>query len=215
MSTAAYLISVRNYLRSNLTNFYAEDNDHIARNCKVMLDERTTADSGQEFIAIYADYHTSTQLMEGVEEELGVVIAVSQKIAVIPPDYRGEKGYIDIHPLPTSTSVSDETRFLNSWKSLEARCREIARLIGGVGRYEIMSDTNTLLDSTNEGVQFIEPLEWLKTDAKPELVGAEHFFSFYDKIPDSDPTFGLIMRVYFGKAKRLQPNYDWDRGPVD
>lgn len=215
MSTAAYLTSVRNYLRGNLTNFYDDDVDHIARNCKVMLDERTTADCGQEFISIYSDYHTSTQLMEGISEEFGAVVAVSRKIAVIPPDYRGEKGYIDIHPLPGNTSADDETRFLGSWKSLEARCREVARLVGGVGRYEIMSDANLLVDANNEGVEFLEPLQWLRTDPKPELVGAEHFFSFYDKIPDSDPTFGLVMRVYFGKASRLQPNYDWDRAPVD
>ena len=206
MSIASYAIAVRNKLRDGLTNFYDGDDSAIATNCKVMLDEHPVANCGQEFISIYGSYHSGQTLMQGVEEEFGITVAVSRKLALIPPDYRGEKGYLDVHPLILNDD-DEGFNFESAWKSTEARCREIVKLLTGEDRYRVMVAANELL---NDGSPFIEPLNWLRTDAVPKQVSADHFFSFYEPIPDSDPFFGLVQKIYFGGAKRLQPVSDLD-----
>lgn len=214
MSILAYATAVRNQLRENLTDFYEGDEESTFRNCKVMVDEHPTADSGQEFIAIYGSYHQpkDKNLMQALEEEFGLTIAVSRKIAVIPPDYRGELGYTDIKNLPARTTVDDSDRWLDSFKSIEARCREIVKLVVGEDRYRIMHEANTLLD-TIAGGPITEPLLWLGTDPAPKQVGPEHFYSYADLSPGTDPVFGLVSKIYFGDAIRMQPISDLDRVP--
>lgn len=209
MSIYAYCTAVRDHLRDNLTNFYGDDPTYIARNCKVMYDEQPTADCGQEFIAIYGDHHKphSTNLMQALDEEFGITVAVSRKIAVIPPDYRGEMGYINDKLMPSAVSTGDNDRWLATWSSVEGRCREIVKLIAGSGRYTLMQNANTVLA---EGGPITEPLLWLGTDAAPRPVGPEHFYSYADIPEGADPVFGLLMKVYFGKAVRMQPIADLD-----
>jgi hypothetical protein len=206
MSIAAYATAVRNHLRSNLNNFYDGDVTSIVANCKVMPDEHPTASCGQEFISIYANYHVGRDFMQGIEEELGLVVAVSRKIAWVPPDYRGEKGYLDTHSLIIE-DTDEELNFERAWSSTEARCREIVKLVVGEDRYELMVAANALL---NSGSPFTEPLKWQRSDAAPRQVSADFFISYYEPIQDSDPFFGLVQKVYFGGAKRLQPIGDLD-----
>lgn len=219
MSIASYATAVRNYLRSNLSDFYGNlTNDIVAdpivaanraRNCKVMLDERTTADSGQEFIAIYASTHKSRgDLMQAIDEEFGLIVAISRKIALIPPDYRGEKGFLDLQPLAID-DPDEEDQFLTTWKNTEARCREVVKLLEGSARYEIMYNANVLIGLT--GGPFTEPLLWERTDATPRQVDSNHFY-YYDKLEiDRDPVFGLVQKIYLGGAVRMQPISDLDR----
>lgn len=209
MSIYAYSIAVRDYLRSNLTNFYGGDATFINRNCKVMLDEQPTADCGQEFISIYGSYHQphTKNLMQALDEEFGLTIAVSRKIAIVPPDYRGEMGYISDKALPLNVTPADEDNWILSWASTESRCREIVKLLAGSARYSIMQNAN---DTLNEGSPFTEPLIWHGTDAAPRPVGPEHFYSFASMPKDADPTFGLLMKVHFGGAVRMQPIADLD-----
>lgn len=209
MSIYAYTTAVRNYLRSNLTNFYGGNATDIARNCKVMFDDQPTADCGQEFIAIYGDTHKphTKNLMQALDEEFGITVAVSRKIAVVPPDYRGEMGYINDKALPAAVPAADETRWDAAWASTESRCRQIVKLVVGSGRYTLMQNANAIL---NEGSPFTEPLIWLGTDAAPRPVGPEHFYSYAEMPQDADPVFGLVMKVYFGGAVRMQPIADLD-----
>lgn len=206
MSFAAYAEAVRDYLRANLDGFYDGEPVAVAANCKVMPDEKPAANCGQEFISIYGTHHIGRNYMQAIEEEIGIVIAVSRKIALVPPDYRGEKGVIDIYPL-TIADADEEDRFLTSFKSVEARCREIVKLLAGTARYEIMQDAN---DNLAGGSPFTEPLTWRRTDGMAQQVSADHFYSYYEPIQDSDPIFGLVMKVYFDGAIRLQPISDLD-----
>lgn len=210
MSIVAYAGAVRNYLRENLTNFYDDDATSIARNCKVMYDEQPTADCGQEFIAIYGSYHQPKErnLMQALEEEFGITIAVSRKIADVPPDYRGELGYTDLKLLPDVVPQDDQDRWYATHVSVEARCREIVRLLMGEDRYLLMQQANALLLG---GSPITEPLLWIGTDPKPSTVGPDHFYSYDNLDPDADPIFGLTMKVYFGEAIRMQPVSDLDR----
>lgn len=212
MSTAAYATAVRNYLRTNLTSFYEDQDAQKAANCKVMLDEKPAANCGQEFIAIYGSFHQPPQkkLMNAIDEEFGLTIAVSRKIAVIPPDYRGELGYINVHTIPERTPPEDLEVWTPAWISVEERCREIVKLLMADDKYLIMKDANTLLPG---GSPFTEPMEWLHTDSYPRQVGPEHFTSFDELEQDADPIFGLVMKVYLGGARRLQPTSDLDRIP--
>lgn len=217
MSVAAYAIGVRNYLRENLTNFYSTSQEK-ARNCKAMINDRPTADCGQEFIGIYGSSHRppNRNLMQALEEEVGLTVCISRKIAVIPPDYRGELGYLS-RDLPTSVSDADETRFLENWASTEDRCREIVKLVAGPTRYELMYEVNNLFGSVGREVEyddedeelvvtpFTEPLLWTGTDPAPRMVGPDHFYSYFEPDTDVDPVFGLVMKVYFGGAIRMQP----------
>lgn len=206
MSYLAYAIAVRDYLRDNLTDFYNGDSTAIAANCKVMPDEIPVANCGQEFISIYGASHVGRNYMQAIEEELGITIAVSRKIAFVPPDYRGEKGVIDIYPL-TIANATEEDAFLHSFIGIEARCREIVKLLTGTARYEIMQNAN---DNLGTGSPFTEPLVWRRTDGQAKQVSADHFYSYYEPIQDSDPIFGLVMKVYFDGAIRLQPISDLD-----
>lgn len=209
MSIAVYCTAVRDFLRSNLTNFYAGETSHIHRNCKVTYDEQPTADCGQEFIAIYGAYHqpNNKNLMQALDEDFGITIAVSRKIAVVPPDYRGELGYTNSQTLPPNVSTPDTDRWLSSWSSTEARCREIVKLVCGGNRYAIMDAANQLL---TQGGPFTEPMLWLGTDAVPRPVGPEHFYSYADLSQGADPVFGLVMKVQLGGAVRMQPAADLD-----
>ena len=210
MSIAAYATAVRNHLRQNLTNFYDGVEDHINRNCKVMVDDKPTADCGQEFISIYGSYHQpkNRNLMQALEEEFGLTISISRKIAVVPPDYRGELGYLDIQSLPERTPEEDKDTWHAAWVSVEARAREIVRLLMGEYRYQLMQEANALLDL---GSPITEPLLWTGTDPAPREVGPDHFYSYDNLDPDADPVFGLVMKVYFGEAIRMQPISDLDR----
>lgn len=60
------------------------------------------------------------------------------------------------------------------------------------------------------GGPITEPLLWLGTDPSPRQVGPEHFYSYFKPEQDVDPIFGLVMKVYFGEAIRMQPVGDYD-----
>ena len=209
MSIHAYCTAVRNHLRENLQNFYTGSADAVDRNCKVMYDEQPTADCGQEFIAIYGSYHKphTDNLMQAIDEEFGLNVSVSRKISVVPPDYRGELGYLTLKNLPESVTEDDAERWNSAWLGTETRCREIVKLLVGPDRYSVMNSANAILTT---GSPITEPLIWLGTDAVPRRVGPEHFYSYADIPPDADPIFGLVMSIYFGKAVRMQPSYDLD-----
>lgn len=203
MSIAAYATAVRNYLRQNLTDFYADNADAIAANCKVMVDEHPTPNCGQEFISIYGSYHQPKERnpMQAIEEEFGLTIAVSRKIAVVPPDYRGELGYIS-DKVNSIIPSDDLDAFLTAYKSVEGRCREIVKFLHGGDRYSIMNDANGIL--VNE-CPITEPLVWLGTDPAPTQVGPDFFWGTYQREPNwTDDVFGLVMKVYFGEAIRFQ-----------
>lgn len=206
MSIAAYCTAARNYLRDNIQNFYGGDAVATERNCKITYNEQPTPDCGQEFIAIYGDYHKPVGYFgQAIEEEFGIVIAVSRKIAVVPPDYRGELGYITVKDLPSTVGTAEADLWTAAWNSTETRCREIVKLLAGSDRYSIMQDANLILaNSFTAGDEFTEPLQWTGTDAAPRPVGPEHFYSYADMPQDADPVFGLVMKVFFGKAIRLQ-----------
>jgi hypothetical protein len=215
MSIAAYAQAVRDYLRSNLSNFYNSTSADINRNCKIMPDEHPTADCGQEFIAIYGSYHSpgKKDLMMAIDEHFGITIAVSRKIALVPPDYRGELGYLNTKSLPSSVSTDDSNTFLTAWKSTEARCREIVKLVAGTSRYTIMANANALIDASYGG-PITEPLQWFGTDPAPKQVDSTFFFGYQDPQPDSDNIFGLVQQVRFGDAVRMQRLDDFDRIPT-
>src|SRR5688572_14783821 len=128
MSLAAYTVAIRNHLRTNLTDFYSTVTEKV-RNCKVMVDEVPTASCGQEFIAVYGSaWYPNSQLDHALDEKFGVTVAVSRKIAVIPPDRRGELGYVVPDFGAINGSEEDET-FYGAWASTESRCREIVKLL--------------------------------------------------------------------------------------
>lgn len=214
MSISTYALSVRNFLRSNLTNFYGGVSLSINYNCRVMLDEHPTANCGQEFISIYGSYHQpkSKDLMMALEEEFGLTVAVSRKIALVPPDYRGETGYLNDKQISIE-DPDEESAFINTWKSTEARCREIVNLLQGSNRYIVMNNTNTLI-AADRGAPFTEPLLWLGTDPAPKQVGPEFFFGYQEPKPTDDNVFGLVQKVYLGEAIRMQPIADLDRVPT-
>ena len=205
MSVSAYALATRNHLRYYLNNFHGNNAEAKNRDCKVMLDEHPTADCGQEFIAIYASYHKAhtPNPMQAIDEEFGLTVSVARKISLIPPDYRGELGYIDAVAtgLTSSYGTDDNDRFISSWSSLEARCREIVGHCCGTKRYELMNSANQLMN----GVEFSEPLIWENTDPVPQAVGPEFFWGYQDEMPpDADKIFGLVMKVHLIGAVRLQ-----------
>src|SRR5687768_12244257 len=108
MSIYAYSLAVRNHLRANLTNFYERGEDKF-KNCRVMLNDKPAANCGQEFLAVYGSTHQprSKNLMQGLEEVFGLTIAVSRKISMVPPDTRGELGYLDAYTIPTDDLGGD------------------------------------------------------------------------------------------------------------
>jgi hypothetical protein len=210
VSVAAYARAVRDHLRSNLSNFYDKGAEKRG-NCKVMLNERPAANCGQEFISIYGSTLQARDkyLMQAVEEVVGITVAVSRKISFVPPDYRGELGYLNLHEIPLTEDPGEHTefdRFYEAWVSVEQRCREIVRLLVGRDRYTVMQEANALL----EGSPFTEPLLWQGTDAVPREVGPEHFWGYQEPQKDSDNVFGLLSKVYFGDAIRMQPISDLD-----
>jgi hypothetical protein len=203
MSLAAYALAVRNHLRENLTSFY--DNTDSGKqlrdrqlNCDIMLDELPRPNCGREFIAIYGWAWGPKELavIQGVDEAVGIEIAVSQKTGDIPYDYRGALAYI-----------KDESKFVQGWVSLEQRLTEIIGLIDK--SYPVLNAANTLLDKS---YGLTEPFQWIGCDPKPRAVGEGHF-----NAGASDPSrpanlqAGLVMRVRFGHGVRLQDNFSFDQ----
>ena len=218
MSVSAYALATRNHLRFYLSNFYGNDLEAKQRDCKVMLDEHPTADCGQEFISIYGAYHKAhtPNPMQAIDEEFGLTISVARKIALIPPDYRGELGYLSTYPtyLDISYGEDDNDRFVAGWASVEQRCREIVGLCCGKKRYELMHSANAYLTDNNivgTGVGFTEPLIWQNTTPVPNAVGPEFFWGYQGDMPqDADKIFGLVMKVNLVGAVRIQSVDDFD-----
>lgn len=197
MSLRSYLLAVRNHLREELTTFYDNGSSSIQTrdrelNCRVTQDAKPTPGSGQEFIAIYGDSWRPgpVRIMQGIEERFNLSIAVTRRIADLPLDARGEAHYI-----------RDSDKFNLSAISVEQRCREIIRLISH--NYTLMQAANALFEA-DDG--FTEPLLWLGGDAEPQLVGADHFTATYEPSGEllDDMQFGIVMKLRFGEAVRLQ-----------
>ena len=196
MSLAAYAIAVRNHLRSNLTEFYSTTLEKNT-NCRVMEDEKPVPNCGQEFIAIYGNAHHpgQTRMMTGIEELYDITVAVTLRVANVPKDRRGEASYVD----------DPNDSFTTPWMTLEERCREIIGMLDK--NYTVLLAANQFFTADNG---FTEPLLWLSTDAKPKLVGADHFYAHHEQIPGSDDVFGMLMEIRFGEAVRLQETANFD-----
>lgn len=215
MSLAALAKAVRDTLRTDLTRFYDDNSDTIqaknrAANCRVMPDEKPTPACGDEFISVYGNIlrPRSTELNTAIEEQYGIIIAVTRRISSIPFDDRGEVGYI-----------TDGDFYLTDWMSVEGRCREIVGLLDK--NYELLRAAEEFFNNQNG---YSEPLYWVGTDAAPTQVGAEHFHAYHAGIdaalsneihqlpgvPEADPVYGLLMKVRFDGAIRFQPKGEYD-----
>lgn len=213
MSLSALLEATRNLLRSELTNFYDNDDEATqtrdrANNCRVMPDERPVPMCGQEFIAIYGRLHQASEryAMEAIEERYSVTIAVSRKCGVVPRDSRGEASYIH---------VSDQ--LVEGNRSLEGRTREIIRILAQ-NKYQLLRSAEELfpLNLGGEDVTYgyVTPLIWTGGDSQPAQVDATHFTSWHAGIdddsllppaPEADEVYGLLMKLQFDDATRIQP----------
>lgn len=176
-----------------------------------MPNHHPPADCGDEFIAVYGSVHRyrDPRPETAIDEQLGLTVAVTRRINMVPADYRGEAGYI-----------ADDDLYALGWKSIEARCREIAGLIDK--NYDLLVAADLLHAGGNT---FSEPLYWLGTDPAPQEVGAEHFCAWHagiDRlgsnavsslpgIPTADNTYGLLMHVKFDGAVRFQPATTFDQ----
>ena len=212
MSTRVLCLATRDLLRSDLTNFYSSGS-LAAANCRVMLSHCPTPNCGEEFIAIYGASHRPRDPYNyvAIEEEFGIVVAVTRRCALVPGDHRGEAAYL-----------RDDSRFMLDWEAIESRCREIVGLIDK--NYQLLRNAE-LLFSTDQRYGFQEPLVWTNTDAQPEEVGAEHFCAYHAGIdqegsnelaglpgmPQADDVYGLLMHVRFDHATRFQHSNSYDK----
>jgi hypothetical protein len=210
MSLAALALATRNKLRADLTDFYDHTDEptqtrNRAYNCRVMPDNRPAANCGQEFIAVYGGRHRprNEHLISAIDEEMGLIVAVSLKLAVVPHDYRGEAGYVH------------DDQFTLGWKTIEARCREIIGLIDK--NYQLLRDADTFF---NADAGFSEPLVWSYSDPSPQIVYADHFQAYHSGVdsggslpgqPEADDEYGLLMHVHFNGAVRMQHNSKFDQ----
>lgn len=217
MSLRALALATRNALRENLTNFYDVNTEGLSAaeaaaalatqtrrreaNCRVMPGPHPPPNSGQEFIAIYGAAHRpNSQPLVAIDERLDLTIAVTLRCGNIPRDHRGEVGYIN-----------DEEVYTAGWKTVEERCREIVGLVHM--QYTLLRDANLLV---GRDLGFTEPLVWLGTDAVPQEVDGSFFCAWHGgtppapPLPESDTTYGLVMKVQFGSAVTFQPQHQYD-----
>lgn len=210
---AALLRACRDTLREDLIDFYDNDDPTTQENrrklnCKVMVDERPVPNCGEEFISLFGAHHRAREVWHqtAIEEEYGIVIAVTHKVAKSPFHHRGETSYI-----------LDDDEFIVSWMSLEQRCREIVGLLDK--NYTLLRSAEAMFNHANA---YSEPLVWVSTDAVPQAVGAEHFSAFHTAVdthgqlpgePEADDTYGFMMRIHFDRAIRFQPKGEYDTAP--
>lgn len=210
MSLSALLQATRNTLREELTNFYGTNVAKKNASCRIMPSDLPAPNCGEEFIAIYGGTHRPRQIwpIVAIEEQFGIVIAVTRRASFTPRDHRGENLYI----------LSDE--YSSDMMSLEARCREIVGLIDK--NYQLLRDADALFDNA---AGFSEPLVWVGTDPNPTEVGAEHFCAYHSAIsesgmnepiplpgiPHAEDIYGLLMHIRFDEAVRLQHSNLYDQ----
>lgn len=206
MSLVAPCIAVRNILRSSLTNFYDQTAAELANSndltgqvrrrkalVKIMPDERPAPNAGREFISIYASgWEIIDNQTYGFHERVTVTVALTHRYGDVPYDRLGEAAY-----------MADEDVFIQQYKTISDRLREIVLLIhGDFTLYEAQMTALLSVDvsSVAKALQSnYDKLYFTGADAKPKIVGPDHFFATSS---DKSPS-GLLMRANFQGSSRL------------
>lgn len=191
MSITATCIAARNLLRTNLTNFFDNEDEDIQTerrkaSCKLMPDDRPAPNSGREFISLYCSAWNPIDgdALYAFHEEFEITVAVTTRIGDIPFDRIGEAGI-----------YKDEDIFVQQTYSAEERIREIVTIIHP-NYVEFAAELNALIGTRQKAY---DKLWFIGADSKPAIVGPDHFHAE----SDSKHPSGLLWKARFKGAGRL------------
>jgi len=186
MSLLHPCLAVRNILRENLTSFY-DNTDHAtqtkrrAANCKYMPDARPAPSAGKEFVSVYCRDWTPLNPRDSyaLEEEFTITVAVTHRTGEIPFDRIGEVAIL-----------RDEDIFVQQTYTIEARIREIVRLLHQ-DYVTYIAALNALLGTKQSAY---DKLWFTGADPRPRIVGPDHFHG----VSSDEAITGLLWEVHFG-----------------